>query len=337
MKKNDLSVFEMEKEGFKIMLKKGLTAPEATPWRAARRPSLLRRRCRCRHRRRCRRSDDRPGGHRARRPKGREITSPMVGTFYRPCRRSRRPTSRSARASREDTVVCIIEAMKVMNEIKAEASGRRRRDPGRKRQARAVRPGAVPAQVSRIRESGRNRSETRRHLPVPRSAFRIPLPPLRLLCSTKSSSPTVARSPCASCAPAANWASRPWPFIPSRTWKASTSSSPTRPSASARPPAADSYLKIDRIISAAEIGDVDAIHPGYGFLAENAHFAEVCESCNIRFIGPPAERHPHDGRQERRPRGRPQGRRAHHPRQRRRRGNRGRRPAKSPRRSATPS
>src|ERR1700759_149903 len=48
----------------------------------------------------------------------------------------------------------------------------------------------------------------------------------------------------------------------------------------------DSYLKIDRIISAAEIGDVDAIHPGYGFLAENAHFAEVCESCKIKFIGP---------------------------------------------------
>src|SRR5438552_2733066 len=53
------------------------------------------------------------------------------------------------------------------------------------------------------------------------------------------------------------------------------------------PPSTDSYLKIDRIMSAAEVGDVDAIHPGYGFLAENAHFAEVCESCNIRFIGPP--------------------------------------------------
>jgi acetyl-CoA carboxylase biotin carboxylase subunit len=48
----------------------------------------------------------------------------------------------------------------------------------------------------------------------------------------------------------------------------------------------DSYLKIDRIISAAEIGDVDAIHPGYGFLAENAHFAEVCADSNIKFIGP---------------------------------------------------
>lgn len=53
-----------------------------------------------------------------------------------------------------------------------------------------------------------------------------------------------------------------------------------------RPPANESYLRIDRIISAAEIADVDAIHPGYGFLSENAHFADVCESCNIRFIGP---------------------------------------------------
>ena len=53
-------------------------------------------------------------------------------------------------------------------------------------------------------------------------------------------------------------------------------------------PSSESYLKIDRIMSAAEVGDVDAIHPGYGFLAENAHFAEVCESCNIKFIGPPA-------------------------------------------------
>ena len=50
--------------------------------------------------------------------------------------------------------------------------------------------------------------------------------------------------------------------------------------------ATESYLKISNIISAAEVTDVDAIHPGYGFLAENAHFAEICESCNITFIGP---------------------------------------------------
>jgi acetyl-CoA carboxylase biotin carboxylase subunit len=55
------------------------------------------------------------------------------------------------------------------------------------------------------------------------------------------------------------------------------------------PQAAKSYLDISRIVSAAEISDVDAIHPGYGFLSENSHFAEVCESCNIRFIGPSPE------------------------------------------------
>jgi acetyl-CoA carboxylase biotin carboxylase subunit len=51
----------------------------------------------------------------------------------------------------------------------------------------------------------------------------------------------------------------------------------------------DSYLNIPRLISAAEIANVEAIHPGYGFLSENPHFAEVCRSCNIEFIGPPHE------------------------------------------------
>lgn len=50
-----------------------------------------------------------------------------------------------------------------------------------------------------------------------------------------------------------------------------------------------SYLNIPAIISAAEISDVEAIHPGYGFLAENAHFAEICQSCQIVFIGPTPE------------------------------------------------
>ena len=50
-----------------------------------------------------------------------------------------------------------------------------------------------------------------------------------------------------------------------------------------------SYLNIPAIISAAEITDVDAIHPGYGFLAENPHFAEICESCQITFIGPTSD------------------------------------------------
>lgn len=52
---------------------------------------------------------------------------------------------------------------------------------------------------------------------------------------------------------------------------------------------AKSYLNIPAIISAAEIADVEAIHPGYGFLAENAHFAEICNDCGITFIGPKPE------------------------------------------------
>src|SRR5574338_1320418 len=51
-------------------------------------------------------------------------------------------------------------------------------------------------------------------------------------------------------------------------------------------PSAQSYLNIPAIISAAEITNVDAVHPGYGFLAESATFAKICEDCNIKFIGP---------------------------------------------------
>src|SRR5437764_1537483 len=50
------------------------------------------------------------------------------------------------------------------------------------------------------------------------------------------------------------------------------------------PPASESYLKKERLISAAEIADVQAIHPGYGFLSENPLFAEACRDCQIEFI-----------------------------------------------------
>ncbi|MCK4271835.1 ATP-grasp domain-containing protein, partial [bacterium] len=52
---------------------------------------------------------------------------------------------------------------------------------------------------------------------------------------------------------------------------------------------AESYLNISRIISAAELTNVEAIHPGYGFLAENPNFADICQDCGITFIGPSAE------------------------------------------------
>ncbi|MGH9590498.1 MAG: acetyl-CoA carboxylase biotin carboxylase subunit, partial [Terracidiphilus sp.] len=55
------------------------------------------------------------------------------------------------------------------------------------------------------------------------------------------------------------------------------------------PRPSDSYLNVPAVISAAEIADVEAIHPGYGLLSENANFAEVCRASNIKFIGPPPE------------------------------------------------
>jgi acetyl-CoA carboxylase biotin carboxylase subunit len=55
------------------------------------------------------------------------------------------------------------------------------------------------------------------------------------------------------------------------------------------PPSSKSYLKIPNILSACEITGADAIHPGYGFLSENANFASICESCGLEFIGPSPE------------------------------------------------
>ncbi|MBW2504186.1 MAG: acetyl-CoA carboxylase biotin carboxylase subunit, partial [Deltaproteobacteria bacterium] len=56
-----------------------------------------------------------------------------------------------------------------------------------------------------------------------------------------------------------------------------------------RAPSSESYLNMKAIISAAEVTDAEAIHPGYGFLAENAEFAEICQNCGLTFIGPTPE------------------------------------------------
>src|SRR5690348_7603929 len=54
-------------------------------------------------------------------------------------------------------------------------------------------------------------------------------------------------------------------------------------------PSSKSYLKIANLIAACEITHADAVHPGYGFLSENANFASICESCGLTFIGPPSQ------------------------------------------------
>jgi acetyl-CoA carboxylase biotin carboxyl carrier protein len=123
MKKNDLSVFEMEKDGFKLKLQKGAgeqtvfaapasfptvaLAPAGTAAPVASSPTV--------------------GGSgaagSAEKPAGKEITSPMVGTFYRAASPESPSFVEVGQEVNEETVVCIIEAMKVMNEIKAEISG----------------------------------------------------------------------------------------------------------------------------------------------------------------------------------------------------------------------
>ncbi len=113
MRKNDLSVFKMEKEGFKITLKKGTdfqpvittTAPTGVTIAAPAAPAAT------------------PAAASAPGEKLREITSPMVGTFYSAPSPESAPFVTAGQEVTEDTVVCVIEAMKVMNEIKAEVRG----------------------------------------------------------------------------------------------------------------------------------------------------------------------------------------------------------------------
>ena len=102
------------------------------------------------------------------------------------------------------------------------------------------------------------------------------------------------------------------------------------------PPARDSYLNIPALIAACEITGADAVHPGYGFLSENARFAEVLNDHGIAFIGPKRRAYPHHGRQDR---GEAHGQAPRHPVRAGlggRRLRRERRPSASPPRSATP-
>ena len=107
--------------------------------------------------------------------------------------------------------------------------------------------------------------------------------------SVKYLLPIAARSRCASSVPAKSWASSTVAVYSEadrnslhvRFADEAICIGPPRPG--------DSYLNVPAVISAAEIANVDAIHPGYGLLSENANFAEVCRVSNIKFIGPPPE------------------------------------------------
>ena len=121
MKKNDLSVFEMEKDGFRLKLQKG--AGEQTVFAAPIRAAGDRSSRGSGNGRRGRARDERARRAAAPAPRSKEIMSPMVGTFYRAASPESPPFVDVGKEVNEETVVCIIEAMKVMNEIKAEVSG----------------------------------------------------------------------------------------------------------------------------------------------------------------------------------------------------------------------
>jgi acetyl-CoA carboxylase biotin carboxyl carrier protein len=115
MKKHDLSVFEIEKEGFRLKLQRGASAPQATsvvPVAAVVPPKAA-----------ATGAEPPPAAKAIESVPMKEIVSPMVGTFYRAASPDAPPFVDVGKPVTEDTVVCIIEAMKVMNEIKAETSG----------------------------------------------------------------------------------------------------------------------------------------------------------------------------------------------------------------------
>ena len=224
------------------------------------------------------------------RPPGVVIESPMVGTFY------------ASSSPDAPPFVSVGSAVRARHDrLRHRGHEGLHRHPRRASPARSPRSwsrtaspssSASPCSASTRPERGRECRVAR----VPsgstfRSALRTQHSALEASrrCFSASWWPTAARSPCGSSAPARSWASRSSPSTRRPTATPPTWRWPTGPSASARPPSADSYLNIPRIIAAAEVADVQAIHPGYGFLSENPHFAEICRSCNFEFIGPPHE------------------------------------------------
>ena len=275
-----LAGLEVERAGFRLRIegpirvaavaRRGAAAPAPEASRPGRAGA---RRCRWPRRpsrRRCRLgppdSGEREGFH--------VLTSPIVGTFYRAPNPDAEPFVKVGRRSGEGA--------DALHRRGDEADERDR--GGRRGNDR----GDLPAE----RPAGR----------VRREALRDPAPLRRpdRRCSRRSSSPTAARSPSGSSRPARSSASRRSPSTRRPTATRSTSRRRTSRSASGRPRPSGSYLNITSLVAAAEITGADAVHPGYGFLAENAHFAEILGEVGLTWIGPSPDGDPRDGRQVRR-------------------------------------
>ena len=183
------------------------------------------------------------------------VKSPIVGTFYESGSPGAPPFVKVGDRVTPGQVLCIIESMKLMNEIECEISGHHRRaswwrTAGRSSTANLCSRSSLPSMFEKILIA--NRGEIA----------------LRVICACRDLGiRTVA---------VYSEADRNSLHV-----RFADEAICIGPAKSTR-----SYLDIPSVISAAEITNVDAIHPGYGFLSENADFAEVCEASGITFIGP---------------------------------------------------
>jgi len=219
-------------------------------------------------------------------------SEPDGGTFYAKPTPESKPFVSVGSNVDEETDVCVIEAMKVFKQHQGRDAGDDREDSRRRRADGGVWDGSVSGEalervvrgpwsavscqlLNTLQLTMTADHGTTDHCPLP--------------CSQRFLLPIAVKLLFGSSGPAGNWG-----FQTAVVYSTAgqgrgvfEAGGPGDLHWEAAP--AESYLNIPRIISAAEIADVQAIPPGYGFLAENSHFAEICRSCKIEFIGPPVK------------------------------------------------
>ena len=210
------------------------------------------------------------------------IKSPIVGTFYAGASPEAGPFVKVGDRVEAGQTVCIIEAMKLMNEIEADISGEVVRvlvENGQPVEYGeplfALRPSGKEEVVARrCRGSGTFRGRIRSKPVQLAKMFR------KILIANRGEIALRVIDACKELgiATVAVYSEADRNALHVRFADEAVCIGPPRSS--------ESYLNIPQVISAAEITNVDAIHPGYGFLSENANFAEVCEASHITFIGP---------------------------------------------------
>ncbi len=234
------------------------------------------------------------------------VKSPIVGTFYASPSPDSEPFVKVGDHVKKGQVVCIVEAMKLMNEIEADVSGEIVRVMAEGGQPVeygqplfAIRPDAATQLAGKESSASVSLKMFRKILIANRGEIA-----LRVICACKELGiPSVAV-----------YSEADQNSLHVRFADEAVCIGPPRSS--------ESYLNIPHVISAAEITNVDAIHPGYGFLSENANFAEVCEASHITLIGPSAGLDSPDGRKRSRAQRNGRCGSAHRSRQRRHRGKR---------------